>query len=275
MKAKELYSITEIKPEDCYKTKGSLPVRVFCNDFNYYVCKYNTDFGFPFPLFNEYLAACFLKIWNLNVPEFSFVQIKKEHTLQTNYPFHYFDNLCFGSKFSGDFKEVDKLFLQTNLLSKDNITGRDTFLKIGLFDIWLCNEDRHYENFNLLYDLKSNIFVPIDHVNCFNGLNLDKERYLISSHESILSSPFLSRFFNRNLQHKSNEICLQVIKDFKINLKHCHEKLDDILAQTPLAWNPDTDFLKTRLELLFSDQWIKQCLDYFTELFIHNIQTKK
>ncbi len=75
------------------------------------------------------------------------------------------------------------------------------------------------------------------------------------------------------MQPKSNDIRLQIIEDFKINLKYCHEKLDDILAQTPLAWNPDTDFLKTRLELLFTEQWIKQCLEYFTELFTINIKT--
>ena len=155
---------------------------------------YNTGFGFPFHLFNEYLAASFLKIWKLNVPDFSFVQKKKEHTLHTNNLFYYFDNLCFGSKFHGEFTEVDKIFLQTKILSKDNITARDTFLRIGLFDIWLCNEDRHYENFNLLYDLKSKVFIPIDHVDCFNGLNIDKERYPISPNESILSSPFLNRF---------------------------------------------------------------------------------
>jgi len=78
MKINELHSITEIKPEHCYQTRGSRPVRALCNDLNYYVCKYHTSSGFPYHLFNEYLAACFLQIWQLPVPEFAFVKIKKE-----------------------------------------------------------------------------------------------------------------------------------------------------------------------------------------------------
>jgi hypothetical protein len=273
MKPPNLHSITEIKPEHCYQTKGSKPLRVLCNDLNYYVCKYQTGLGFPYHLFNEYLAARFLQIWESAVPEFAFVEIKKEHSLLTAYPYHYFNTLCFGSRFFGACKEVDKLFLETNILKKDNTKGRDSFIKIGLFDIWLCNEDRHFENFNLLYDLSTNLFIPIDHVFCFNSLNLDKEPYLISFNESILSSPFFNRFFDRNLQTKFNEIRLSIADEFKINVGRCHEELDNILSQIPLSWKPDLGYLKTRLEFFFSEEWIKKCLDYFTE--ISNLNFKK
>ncbi len=269
----ELHSITEIKQEDCYETKGSRPVRVLCNDLNYYVCKYHSDKGFPFTLFNEYLAVCFLKIWKLQVPEFAFVRIKREHIHQINYPYHYFENICFGSKYMGEFKEVDKLFLETPRIRKENINARDTFLRIGLFDIWLCNEDRHYENFNLMYNLKSDQFVPIDHVCCFNSLTLDKEPYLISTNESILSTPFLSRFFSRTLQTNNNEIRLKVIEEFNFNVNRCHEELDNILANMPLAWESNVTYLKSRLDFLFSEPWVRSCSEYFTELFIRNINS--
>lgn len=274
MKINELYSITEIKPEDCYATRGSRPVRVLCNDLNYYVCKYSTKESFPYPLFNEYIAACFLKIWNLPVPEFAFVKIKKDHIQQINYPYHYFDQLCFGSRYFGEFKEVDKLFLEIPLIKKENHSGRDTFLRIGLFDIWLCNEDRHFENFNLLYNLKTNQFVPIDHVYCFNTLNLDKDAVLISENESILSSPFLSRFFCRPLQQNLNEIRLTIINEFKHNVSRCHEELDDILANLPLTWNSDPDFLKSRLEPFFGQKWLQSCADHFTALLTLNVKTQ-
>ncbi|OFX31229.1 MAG: hypothetical protein A2X08_04280 [Bacteroidetes bacterium GWA2_32_17] len=165
--------------------------------------------------------------------------------------------------------------MESSLLKKENLTGSDTFLKVGLFDIWLCNEDRHFENFNLLYDLKSNAFVPIDHVFCFNSNNIDKDPYLISSNESILSSPFLNRFFVRTLQPELNKIRLRISKDFKINVNRCHEELDNILSQIPLAWEADYSYLKTRLEIMFAEQWLKSCLDYFTELLVLNIKTQK
>jgi hypothetical protein len=269
----ELYSITEIKPEDCYETSGSRPVRVFCNDLNYYVCKYHTGIGFPFALFNEYLAAVFLKKWQLPVPEFAFVNIRKEHVMQTNYPFHYFSTICFGSRFMGECKEVDKLFLETPLLSKTNNSGIETFLKIGLFDIWLCNEDRHFENFNLLYNLKTNAFIPFDHVFCFNSANLNKEPYLISDNESILSSPFLPRFFERTLQPNLNVLRNNIIDDFKISIERCHEDLDDILEQIPVAWEPNIGFLRTRLDFFFTEDWINSCTEHFTRLFFLNTKS--
>lgn len=268
---KYLFSITEIKKEHCYKTKGSKPVRVFCNDLNYYVCKYSTGRSFPFLLFNEYISACFLRLWKLPVPAFAFVKINREHTKNTSLPFHFFDLPAFGSRFMGDFKEVDKFFLETPIIRKKNITGRDSFLKIGLFDIWLCNEDRNFENFNLLYNLTENVFVPIDHAFCFNSAVIERNPTIISENESILATPFLNRFFNRNLQTKSNDIRLKIIEDFKYDINICHDKLDEILSEIPHAWNPDTGFLKKRLQLYFKKQWLKECIAKFTSLYFLNI----
>ena len=268
-----LQSITEIKREHCYDTRGSKPVRVFCNDMNYYVCRYHTGTGFPFALFNEYIAARFLQIWGLPVPDFAFVQINNEHVHQTPYPYHFFKKATFGSKFMGDFKEVDKIFIETSVLGKDNESGRYSFLKIALFDIWMCNEDRHFDNFNLLYDLKKNTFVPIDHVFCFNSMNLDKLPYLISSNESLLSSPFLNRFFDRNLQSRSNEIRLKILEEFEHNVKCCYDELDKILSDTPIAWEPNPGYLKSRLETFFSSKWLKDCRNYFTKLYFLNIKS--
>lgn len=269
---KYLQSITEIKKEHCYETRGSRPVRVFCNDLNYYVCKYHTGVGFPNLLFNEYLAACFLQIWNLPVPDFAFVEINREHTEKTLLPFHFFDLPAFGSKFMGDFTEVDKFFLETPIIRKNNTTGRESFIKIALFDIWLCNEDRHFENFNLLYNLKENLFVPIDHAFCFNSANLDKEPYLISENESILATPFLSRFFDRTLQTKSDDLRLKIVEEFKYNVGICHDKLDKILSETPPIWKPDKEFLRERLQFFFSTQWLKKCINHFTSLYFINIR---
>lgn len=266
MKVETLQSITEIKPEDCYQTNGSKPVKVFCDDLNYYVCKYNTGRGFPVMLFNEYLAACFLKIWQLDVPDFAFVNIKKEHVNQTGYPYYYFDVPCFGSQFYGAFKEVDKLFLETPGLKNDPVSGKESFLKIGLFDIWMSNEDRHYENFNLLYNLKAKRYVPIDHAMCFNSGNLDKAPQLISNNESILTSPFINRFFYRPLQQNFNNTRLSLLKEFKLNASNCREDLDTILANIPIAWRSNSSYLRSRLEFLFSESWINACAEHFTTL---------
>lgn len=267
-----MYSITEIQKEHCYETRGSRPVRVFCNDLNYYVCKYATGAGFPFMLFNEYIAACFLKIWNLPAPDFGFVQIKPEHVKLTGYPFHFFEKSCFGSLYMGELKEVDKFFLVEPLVKKVSNTGILYFLKIALFDIWMCNEDRHFENPNLLYDLKNNLFIPIDHSFCFNSNNLNKEPYLIADNESILDTPFLNRFFNRHLQTKTEEIRLEILYEFKNNCDACYQQFDTILAGIPNEWHPDRQHLKERLAFLFAENWLIECQHLFTRLFIQNLK---
>lgn len=267
MKIIQLHSISEILPEHCINTNGSKPLKVLCNNMNDYVCKYSPTFGFSSSLFNEYIAASLLKIWGLPVPDFAFVKIKTEHTNRINFPNHYFDKICFGSKFQGAFIEVDKFFIFTPYIKKEQEAGILSFLKIALFDLWLCNEDRQFENFNLLYDINSNIFVPIDHVCCFNSNSLDKKAELIGDNESLLSSPFLSRFFSRTLQQYRKQIRLDIINDFKFDVNRCHEKLDDILSQTPLDWAPDIDFLRQRLLFFFSEPWISECLNNFNRLF--------
>lgn len=273
MKARILNSITNIQQEHCYQTRGSKPVRVLCDDLNYYVCKYAIGRGFPTLLFNEYIAACFLKIWKLPVPDFGFVQIKTEHVKQTGLPFHFFEKPCFGSLYLGELMEVDKFFLSEPLLKNVGEEGIFHFLKIALFDIWMCNEDRHFENLNLLYNLKKNDFVPIDHAFCFNTNNLDKVPYLISDNESLLDAPFLNRFFNRHLQTKTNEIRLEILNEFRNDTNACCQQLEPILAGMPSEWEPNRKYLKERLDFFLSDYWLTQCQNFFTRLFVQNLNS--
>lgn len=200
------------------------------------------------------------------------VQINTDHVKATEIPYHCFEKTCFGSKFMGSYKEVDKFFLKMGSIGPKNQPGRNSFLKIALFDIWLCNEDRHWENLNLLFDPKSQKFAPIDHVQCFNGANLGKEPTLISHNESLLTSPLLSHFFNRSLQRNANEIRLTILYEFRNHVQQCHEQIDNILANIPLDWKPDIQSLRSDLDIYFSPQWLKKCETHFTDLFHQNIK---
>ena len=263
MKIKHLHSISEIKPEDCYKTGGSRPVKVFCSDMEYYVCKYFAGTGATYSLFNEFISSAFFHVWQLTIPDFAFVKIKEEHILQTGYPKHWFVKPAYGSLYWGHCKEVDKFFVELPSLPKDQSIIYNTFLKIGLFDIWASNEDRNFNNTNLLYDPGKKIFIPIDHVQIFNGNNLDKEPYLISREESILSSPLLKKIFSRNLQKNISQVLTGIADDFHNHTKHCQSDLDNILALLPHEWQLDTSYLKSRLQYLFTEKWKDKCLEAF------------
>lgn len=263
MRVRHLYSISEIKPEDCIQTGGSRPVKVFCSDLEYYICKYFEGTGMAFSLFNELISAAFLKLWQLPVPDFAFVKIKEEHILQTGYPKHWFDKPAFGSSFRGHCKEVDMFFQESPLLPRDHPPAYHSFLKIGLFDIWISNEDRNFNNTNLLFDPEKKIFIPIDHVQIFNGNNLGEKPALITPDESILTSPLLKRLFSRNLQKNISKILTDITDDFYKYTAACHYKLNNILALLPEEWLLDPSRLRSGMAYLFTDKWKERSLETF------------
>lgn len=269
-----LHSISPIN--HCYQTYGSRPVRVLCNDLENYVCKYYTGGSGPaYTLFNEVLAASFLKIWQLPVPDFALVTIAKKHMEELGFPYHYFDDSCFGSRFMDNYKEVDKVFMGMPKSRFKNPETAKGYVMIALFDIWLCNEDRNHNNFNLLYHPEKNHFVPIDHVNIFNGLNIDKHPYLISENESILSSPLFRLFFYGSLQPDHEIFRSDIEKTFKRHIKHCEKNLPQILSSLPGQWRLDLPFISERLEFFFSEKWVTKSLNHFFELFYYNYKNLK
>ncbi|WP_286592685.1 type IA DNA topoisomerase [Sphingobacterium sp. N143] len=91
-----------------FPTTGSNPALVTCNDFRYWVCKYDRS---PLNLFNELIAAKFAEIWRLMTPEVCFIQVKQDHVPLQKFPqlqYDLFDKECFGSLYLEDSKEINK-----------------------------------------------------------------------------------------------------------------------------------------------------------------------
>lgn len=263
MHIKKISSLSEITPDACLQTNGSKPLRVLCDDYNQYICKYNKGRGFPFSLFNEYIASCFLKIWKIQAPDFAFVNIEKDHVKQTGLRFYYFDSLCYGSQINPDYKDVDMFFVEMSMHNSSYDSLRESLLKIAIFDIWLSNEDRSEHNYNLLFDFRKKILIPIDHSDIFNGNNIDKELVQIAEEESILTSMLFKRTFSRILPKNIRQLRLKIAEEFKSYVAQCQKKLPEILQATPNEWLPDRTFLSQRLSRLFSDDWISLCIKSF------------
>ncbi|MBK9557855.1 MAG: hypothetical protein IPO47_18950, partial [Bacteroidetes bacterium] len=106
-------SIESIEPQDVYQT-GNTPMRVHCNNFEDYVCKYNPNYSSADLLAREYLAASFLNIWELSPPVFDLIFIKREH-LTPGLPIGAinYECPCFGSKFNREYRELDAFISQT------------------------------------------------------------------------------------------------------------------------------------------------------------------
>jgi len=69
-----------------------------------YVCKHALN-GNAVNLICEYIAASFLMVWELSVPDFCFINVNYEHVKHLAIPKYHVDKTCFGSKFNKNFVE--------------------------------------------------------------------------------------------------------------------------------------------------------------------------
>ncbi len=108
-------------------------------------------------------------------------------------------------------------------------------MKIGLFDIWVCNKDRKADNPNILISDNFN-FIPIDNAAsfgyCTNYKSLNKWMMHLEEKKSILSMPILrsiTKFASKNELKNLNQ-------DILLNISKCLDELDEIFNQVPANW---------------------------------------
>lgn len=256
-----------------FPTTGSNPALVTCNDFRYWVCKYDRS---PLNLCNELIAAKFAQIWRLMTPEVCFIQVKQDHVPLQKFPqlqYDLFNKECFGSLYLEDSKEIDlttvSLFKEKSFI--DKLGNKEDFLKIALFDIWLANEDRNHNNFNLLLYAspeKLNFLYAIDHVNIFNSSFLNYGIAELTEDDSIIKTELAKILFGR--KRKLPETVENLVQNFYLCISECRERLDEILALVPDSWNLNTEDLRQRiLDNVFTEGWNETCINNF-RMFIQS-----
>lgn len=178
--------------EDIQRVIDSLdrPVDVHCNDFENYICKYRSVDN----LLKEYLASCFLQRWQVPTPEIAFVWVKPEHIPERYRRVakpEFFDKPCFGSKYDSQTIEVNQTFvaLGSDAAEVRKIQNRLDLLRICLFDLWLANEDRKQNHYNLLLvaDEPGKFYLSaIDHSACFNNEGIGDYSLNLLYHGNLL-----------------------------------------------------------------------------------------
>jgi len=256
-------------PEKVFETSGSQPILILGDDLNYYVCKYNRWGGTEAKkLFNEFIAGCFAQEWNLAIPRFCFERVDPSHV--ENIPLiqpSFFNSLCFGSLFNKKFSEIDEFYSEITSADKRKYVKKFDFLKIALFDIWLANEDRNFNNYNLLIDIDNgNRFVPIDHDAIFNTGNLDKGLVLLSENETLINTNLAKKLFNRN-ELLNKEFLENFRNEYYICVDKCEKNVDNFLKLIPEDWkiniNEKQNLIKRQL---FKKEWTDDCIYYFLKL---------
>ncbi len=261
-----LNSTIKLQPDDVIHTNGSTPVRVLCDNLDYYVVKYPIR---RYDLVKEYLCAAFLQLWGLAIPSFAFVKISLEHIPMGLHPRiqpHFFQGTCFGLKYERYFDEVTKLMNALSESQKSLMAKKQEFLEIALFDLWLSNEDRNENNHNLLYDvLGGHRFIPIDHQATFNNGNPGKKLSLLTENESLIGTTLFEKLFTRKEVSKYvNDIGVK--NKFYFCAHQCAQNLEDIVLEMPEDWKIDKVELVKNLHLtIFQASWLGSVWNSFVE----------
>ena len=260
-----LHSIEEA--HKMFSTYGSSPLLVTCDDMQDWVCKYDRA---PLRLFNELLAAKFAALWEIMTPEIAWIRIKKKHVPINKFPSIYpylLEKECFGSLYIPNTIDVNKSLIPSfkDPSFRNKLNNKEDFLKIALFDIWLANEDRNHNNYNLLLCAspeKLNFLYAIDHVEIFNSSYLNYGINDLTEEDSIIKTDLAKILFSN--ETKLTEIVDALVKKFYLCIAECYNNLAEIIDLIPESWKINKPELEEKIiRNLFTDDWSSKCIENF------------
>jgi hypothetical protein len=244
---------------------------VHCSDFEDYVCKHDQAKS---KLFNEYLCANLLRIWGIPFPVWDLIQIKEEHVTehaksQGVHPIN-FKTVCFGTRHLSRAQEITKLFhpLIATQNAQRRIANPIDFLNIGLFDLWLANEDRSHNNSNLLLNptTQGDVIMPIDHSDIFNTRSLFAGRELaqLTDSDSILLAGYTHHVAKLS-KAKRRIVIDKLVENFYICVSDCDQEVERIVLNAPANWNlPLDEYLYLiRNQIITNQSWLAETIENF------------
>lgn len=147
-----------------YQT-GDRPVLVLCADGNHYICKYKQPGYSANKLVNELIGSEFARVWRIATP-YNALIVNDPIIWEDKGITHDMKAPLWGSRKMDSV--VDLSDINCNQI-RSSFGALYDLLTIALFDLWIANEDRTCNNYNLLFDLKQEIIVSIDYGGIFNS----------------------------------------------------------------------------------------------------------
>lgn len=253
-----------------FKTEGHKPVLILADDRKKYVIKPQRADRFDYSIYNEILAHHFLKLWGFHSPEIALIKVDKEILKNSinakTYKAGSFKLDFFGSEFVENCFEINEMYGFSKKVDFKKLERPETLIRLGLFDIWLENDDRKPTNYNILFSQNNQkiAVVPIDNAFLFSTLDYSQ----ITPANGVCNS------VNDNVLY--SQIACQIIKKVKpskkwielqrelfyLCIKKCQGKFDEIIETIqpyiPLNTNERLNlkkflFHKERNEQVFND----------------------
>jgi len=264
-----MHTLKSIQTANLQYDTGDKPLLLLCSDMQDYVCKYALN-GDARNLVCEYISASFLKVWELPVPEFCFVEVDYEHVKHLGLQKRYFERTCFGSRYNRYLVELTQFTDEPDLKRFAGFAANKlNLLKIALFDIWIANEDRNLNNMNMMVDVQNNYnLVPIDHGAVFNFRQFDSSMSVLTENDCLTSTDLMKHLYPK--RDFSREDVDQLKEYFYLCTHNCKLHFHEILSFIPPDWISDLKQVTNKIETeLFTKQWEDKVMTAFLE-YIHS-----
>lgn len=266
MFASNLHSIKQIEKQ--YNT-GESPVLVVCSDKNSYICKYMRSTSAAYKLVSEYIGAQMIQEWDIQSPAVAMVDIKAEHWNARIVTTRNLSAPAIGyRKLDG---VIDITPTTHNLVnpSKDLL---EQLLRIALFDFWIANEDRTYNNANLLYDVQNEELISIDYGGVLNTSTFEYPMSQLTSTDTILYADI----FHHLSQGKEHKDVLAFVDELRTYyhecVGRCANRIEDIKKQIPKEWNVPITSVEEKLNQLIAPIWVDKVWNNFLECLKENLK---
>ncbi len=246
---------------------GEAPVLVMCSDMNLYICKYIRNSVSAQKLACELIGSKLATSWELNAPPVSFVNIKYEHWPKSFISPKVMTTML-GSKY---LTSVDYVLPSTfDKLAKTSAMLKH-LLKIALFDFWVANEDRNENNSNLLYDVITKTFVPIDFGCILNHADFKSSMIQLTTTDTIINSSLFKYLTKGNVSQTIQKHVTNLKGAYANYVRRCQMQIDDIVNNLPSDWNIPTSLVTNKLLQLFEPDWLEAVWRNFEECLNDNI----
>jgi len=255
--------LTSIAPVSRQYNTGEQPVLVTCSDGCDYICKYTLSSGSAYKLVCELICNRLAQIWGLNTPDFAQVSLLQEHQQSLNISIRS-NKLCIGSLFLTDVIDLTKISQLAVDPSEQNLRE---LITIALFDLWVANEDRNWNNFNLMIDINDNRFIPIDFGCAFNTSTFDYPLSQLTQSDSLMYSDLFVSIAHQHTYLFTETFFSELHSRFIYNVRECQDQIDDIIRTIPQEWQIPQDIISSKLNELFTPQWLEGVWSNFLDIF--------
>lgn len=255
-------------------TDGNSPIKVIANDYKLYVVKNSKSKNPATDIINEVLCYYLLHLWQLPVAEAAIIDIDPEQLLTeytNNHRKHYYNKPVFASKWIEGALETNQFFEIQGRVELRSFTNPFDLFRIGLFDIWVENDDRKPTNHNLILRPGADGYgiIPIDHSFVFSTLaykDLNPAMFYPIANENILVSDLahsLLKFKRERKDEAENDR-----EQFYLCIERCKNSFPQIVSKLPVIWGFTQADADTLFAFLFDDQRNKSVFqDYLIKVY--------